>query len=72
MLTMKTREYLDVVGAAEVLGMSQRAIRARIARRELPFRKVGSRVIIPRDELDRYIRALEGVTAAEAIRNVTA
>jgi len=71
MTTLHSPLYLDIGSAAAVLGLTERAVRARVARRQLPFRKLGDRILIPRAELEQYMRALEGVTAAEAIKNVS-
>jgi excisionase family DNA binding protein len=69
-LTMRAHttepKYLDIDSAAAHLGMTSRAVRARVGRGQLPFRRLGGRIIIPRDELERYIRALDGVSASEA------
>jgi excisionase family DNA binding protein len=64
-------KYLTVEAAAVVLGLSEDSIRARIARRTLPFRKLRGRILIPVDDLDAHIRALEGVSAKEATANAS-
>jgi excisionase family DNA binding protein len=71
MRNVEDARYLDVEAAASVLGMTASAVRNRIQRRQLPFRKLGERIVVPREELDKYIRSLAGVSAAEAIRNLS-
>lgn len=63
---------LDVATAAQYLGVSEKAIRARIARRLLPHRRLGSRVVIPRADLEAFLAGLDGCDPEEAIRNVAA
>lgn len=63
-------KLLDVRGAAELLGVSQKVIRARVHRHLLPFRRFGGRIVFIRDELDQFIAALPGVTLEEARENL--
>ena len=71
-----TRQYatdnrvLYVDGAAQLLGQTSKAIRARVARRTVPFRKFQGRVIFLRDELEALVRALPGCSLEEATANV--
>jgi hypothetical protein len=62
-------QILDVAGAAQLLGVSEKAIRARVARGLLPYRRWGGRVVFLADELAEYLRRLPGVTLDEAVRN---
>jgi len=62
---------LTVRDAAALLGVSERTIRARIARRTIPFRRWGSRVLFVRAELSEFIRTLEGCEVGEATENIT-
>jgi excisionase family DNA binding protein len=51
----EARRWLSVPLAADYLASSEAAIRARIERGTLPVRRLGSRVLIDRDELDRIL-----------------
>ena len=62
---------LDVEHGAAFLGISKRALRARVARHQIPFRKMGRRVVFVRRELEKYIEALEGCPLSEALENVS-
>ena len=59
-------KYLSVPEAAEVLGISPKAAWQRLYRGELPYRRWGRRVLIPAQELERFLAALPGKTADEA------
>jgi len=61
---------LDVRHAAALLGLSEKATRARVARRLIPFRKLGGRVVFLRIELEAWLSSLPGCTATEARANV--
>lgn len=63
-------ELLDVIGAAALLGTSEKCIRSRTARGLLPHRKWGGRVVFLRAELLDFIGKLEGCTVREALDNV--
>jgi hypothetical protein len=61
-------EWLDVTGAARLLGLTEKAVRARVARRQLPFRRLGAaRIIFNRAELIDFLDKLEGVGVGEAL-----
>jgi excisionase family DNA binding protein len=64
------KKFLKVSEAAEMLGITQKAARHRIARGELPYRRWGKRVLIPAQELESFLQALPGKTAQEAALNV--
>lgn len=68
---MKRRESLfcDVKEAARVIGCSERAVRARVARQVIPCRRLGKRVLFLRAELEQFLAGLPGVTLDEARRN---
>lgn len=63
-------KLLDVRGAAELLGVSQKVVRARVHRHLLPFRRFGGRVLFVRDELERFVDELPGCSAQEAKHNL--
>jgi len=67
---MADPKYFDVSSAAVFLGMTEKAIRGRIARRQVPFKKLGGRIVFSRAELERYLEKLDGPTAMEAIANL--
>jgi excisionase family DNA binding protein len=50
--------------------MTEKAFRQRLARGQLPYRKLGRRVLIPADELEKFLAALPGRTAEEAVNAV--
>jgi excisionase family DNA binding protein len=62
--------YLKVPEAAQLLGISDKATWQRLYRGEIPYRRWGRRVLIPLDELERFLAALPGKTADEAMARV--
>ncbi len=64
------KEYLSVPETAECLGKTPRAIWQSIYRGQIPFRRWGRRVLIPVDELEKFMTALPGRTAEEAVAAV--
>jgi len=60
-------ELLDVAGAAGLLGVTEKAVRGRVARRLLPHRKLNGRVVLIRRELLEFLEALPGTTVAQAL-----
>lgn len=69
-LTEMWPDVLDVAKAARLLGMTERALRGRVARRLVPYRRYGSRIIFLKHELERLIADLPGVSIAEARNNL--
>jgi excisionase family DNA binding protein len=67
---MTVAKYLKVAEAAPILGITQKAVRQRIARGELPYRRWGRRVLIPAQELESFLEALPSKTAKEAVAAV--
>lgn len=61
---------LDVKGAAQLLDWTEKRLRWRVARRTIPFRKDGKRVLFLREELIQFIRDLDGVRLEEAQNNL--
>lgn len=59
-------EVLDVRGAADLLGCTPKAIRKRVERRMIPFRRWGGRLLFRTTELESFIAALPGCTLEEA------
>jgi hypothetical protein len=64
-------EWLDVTGTARLLGLTEKAIRARVARRQIPYRRLGARIMFNRRELADFIDKLAGVDVGEALANAT-
>ena len=64
------RQVLSVAEAATLAGMTEKAIRQRIARRTLPFRKLGTRCIFLKHELEEFLTDLPGCSVEEARTNV--
>jgi hypothetical protein len=62
-------EILDVTSAATFLGISQKSLRARVARRMIPFKRWGGRVCFLRGELLDFLRSLDGCRVDEALQN---
>jgi excisionase family DNA binding protein len=62
--------YLTVKETAQLTGSTPKAIRNRIARGQLPYRKLGRRVLVPEQDLKIFLEALPGRTAQEAVAAV--
>ena len=60
---------LDISTASQLVGCSERSLRARVARHTIPFRKLDSRVVFRRSELESFIADLPGVSIEEARAN---
>jgi hypothetical protein len=63
-------ELLDVTTAAGLLGTTPKGVRARIARRTIPFKKLGGRLVLLRHELETFIENLDGCSVDEARSNL--
>lgn len=64
------RACLSVPEAAEVLGISAKALWQRIYRGEVPYRRWGRRVFIPSQDLESFLSTLPGKTLDEAVAAV--
>ena len=64
------KKYLTVPESATRLGISERAAWQRIYRGQLPHRRWGRRVIIPLDELERFLEQLPGCSVQEALEEI--
>ena len=63
-------ELLDVRALAKAWGITERSVRGRVARRLIPFRKIGNRVVFLRCEIEAFITDLPGgCSLAEAKHN---
>ena len=65
-------ELLDVFAAARMLGWSEKMLRARVIRRTVPFRRLGSRLVFRRRDLEAFTAALDGCGFEEALANMAA
>jgi hypothetical protein len=66
-----TGEWTDVTGASTLLGITEKSVRARVARQQLPFRRLGGLIIFNRTELGEFLDKLNGVTVGEALANAS-
>ena len=62
-------EVLDVASTATFLGVTEKAVRARVARRLIPFRKWGGRIVFLRTELLEFLESLPGCDLPDALQN---
>jgi hypothetical protein len=63
---------MDVDTAAAFLGDTPKGTRSKIARGLIPHRRLAGRIILVRSELEQWLAALPGISAAEAIANAQA
>ncbi len=56
-LSMDEKLLIGRQEAAAILSISQRALDYLVANKQLQVRRIGSRVLIPRSELLRFVRA---------------
>ena len=61
---------LDISHGAAFLGITERALRARVARHQIPFHKWQGRVVFSRSELEKFIETIDGCSVREALENV--
>ena len=61
---------LDVRSASAFYGGTEKQVRGMIARRVIPFRRLGGRIIFLKVELEQWIVALPGCTPDEAKKNL--
>jgi len=60
-----TERLMTVEEAATMLGRTPHAVYRMAARRQLPYRKAGRRLVFVQSELQAFISALPGVTLDE-------
>ena len=63
-------KYQSVAETAPSLGLTEKALRQRIFRGQVPYKKLGRRILIPLNEWERFLAALPGKTAEEAVAAV--
>lgn len=61
---------MDVATAAHFLGTTPKAVRAKVDRRLIPFRRCAGRIVFIRKELEEFLNALYGCPLDEALANV--
>lgn len=59
------REFLSTAEVGELIGRSAAAIRNLVARRQIPFRKPGGRLMFLRSEVELWINDAPGVSLDE-------
>ncbi len=62
-------EIFNVEATAAFLGWSPKKVRSHVARRTIPFLRLGGRIIFRREDLRLYLDQLEGCTVEEALEN---
>lgn len=65
-------ELRDVGTQSREWGITEKALRAQVARGLIPYRRLGGRIVFVTTEMAEFVRQLPGVTAAEALANVAA
>jgi len=60
---------LGIAEASVLIGNSERSLRAMIANGVVPFRKLGSRVVFRKIELEKFLEGLPGITLRDAEAN---
>jgi excisionase family DNA binding protein len=58
-------QHFTIREVAALIGSTEKALRNRLARGQFPFRRLGRRVLIPADELEKFLAGLPGRTARE-------
>jgi excisionase family DNA binding protein len=58
-------EFLTITEVATLLGRSPKAVRHLVERGQLPYRKLGRRVLFLRAELEKFVEGLPGMRAAD-------
>ena len=58
--------------ASAFLGLTQKALRQKVFKRTVPFRKDGRKIVFIRRELEAHVDDLPGCTPAEARNNLQA
>ena len=61
---------LTVDDAAEYLGITSRALRARQGRRQIPFLRVGGRIYFRRAQLDQWVESAQECDIDEAVEGM--
>jgi len=64
------QQYLSITQGAKYLGLTEQAFRKWLERGRIPYRKLGRRVLIPAQDLERFLAELPGKTVDEAVAAV--
>jgi excisionase family DNA binding protein len=64
------QKHTTITQLAKRWGMTEKAVRHRLARGQIPFRRLGRRILIPLDEIEKFEALLAGRTAEEAVAAV--
>jgi hypothetical protein len=64
-LNKQPSELLSITTAAQDYGGSPAQWRGRIARKQVPFRRLGGRIVLLRGELETFLQNLPGCTPAQ-------
>jgi excisionase family DNA binding protein len=62
---MAADEFLGIEEVATLLKRSPKAIQHMVQRGQLPFRKLGRRIIFVREELETFLEGLPGPRASD-------
>src|SRR5262245_40206993 len=65
----QTRTPCRAPRAAEILGITQPALYMAVARKQVPFKKFGKKLLFFEEELIRFLDRQPGVDVEEALRN---
>ena len=63
-------KYYSIAAAAPLVGTTVKGLRARIARGEFPYRRLGRRILVPADQLEIFLKRLPGQSAEAALARV--
>jgi len=63
---------LDVRNGAALIGDTEKGIRGKVARRLIPFRRLGARIVFLRSELEAWLQNLDGCSLKEVQANMAA
>ncbi len=64
------RKHTTVAKLAERWDTTEKSVRHRIARGQIPYKRLGRRILISLDEIERFEALLTGRTAEEAVAAV--
>jgi excisionase family DNA binding protein len=62
------RKVLSPEQAAEILGVTRQTVWALTRRGEIPYRRLGRKVLIEEEELEKWFSSLPGKSAGEVIQ----
>lgn len=65
------RRYMTIEQLSEYIGLSEHSIRHRVARNEIPHRRLGRRLLFDRVLIDHWFTGLPGTGKAGALRQAS-